>query len=180
MMMECIQIFTSPRLNAPHFHPKLTSIQHKHSSTRFITAASGSDATPHEPPPPPPPFRFPDPTPPAKKPNPIFSGPRPTIILAGFYLEEIPVFRELLDAAGGQDITLLPCMPWLLDLSVDEALDEGEPQWDKPMPDTWVHGGGWGSRKVIIFNDIMYVLSHILYVILHAITPLNNINNAVH
>jgi hypothetical protein len=86
--------------------------------------------------------------------NPLFTGPNPTIILAGFYLEELPAIRQLLDAAGGHNITLVPSMPWLLDLPLHRALAEGEPQWDQPMPQTWVQGGGWGQRKVALFNDI--------------------------
>lgn len=86
--------------------------------------------------------------------NPLFTGPNPTIILAGFYLEELPAIRQLLDAAGGHNITLVPSMPWLLDLPLHRALAEGEPQWDQPMPQTWVQGGGWGQRRVALFNDI--------------------------
>jgi hypothetical protein len=86
--------------------------------------------------------------------NPLFTGPNPTIVLAGFYLEELPAIRQLLDAAGGVNITLVPCMPWLLDLPLHRALAEGEPQWDQPMPQTWVQGGGWGRRRVALFNDI--------------------------
>ena len=86
--------------------------------------------------------------------NPLFTGGQPTIILAGFYLEERPAIRQLLDAAGGRDITLVPSMPWLLDLPLHRALAEGEPEWEQPMPPTWVQGGGWGRRRVALFNDI--------------------------
>jgi hypothetical protein len=86
--------------------------------------------------------------------NPLFTGPNPTIILAGFYLEELPAIRQLIDAAGGHNITLVPSMPWLLDLPLHRAIAEGEPQWDQPMPQTWVQGGGWGRRRVALFNDI--------------------------
>jgi len=87
-------------------------------------------------------------------PNSLFTGPNPTIILAGFYLEELPAIRQLIDAAGAYSITLVPSMPWLLDLPLHRAIAEGEPQWDQPMPQTWVQGGGWGQRRVVLFNDI--------------------------
>jgi hypothetical protein len=72
-----------------------------------------------------------------------------TIIAAGFRLEELGGMRELLDGAGGQGVVLIPCEPSLLGLPTAEALQKTEPDWDRPMPAHWVHGGGWGATRVL-------------------------------
>lgn len=79
---------------------------------------------------------------------------RPTLVLAGFLLEELPHIRLTLDAAGGHDIVIVVCHPDLLLQPVEHALAVGEPAWDQPMPPQWVDGGGWGRRRVILFSGI--------------------------
>jgi len=82
---------------------------------------------------------------------------RPTLVLAGFFLEELPHVRLALDAVGGQDIILVVCHPDLLLKPVELVIAIGEPAWDQPMPPQWVNGGGWGKRKVILFSGLRSV-----------------------
>lgn len=100
--------------------------------------------------------------------NPIFTGPHPAVIIAGFYIEELPAVRLLLDAAGGHDITLVPCLPTLLDQPLHRALAQGEPQWDEPMPSDWVQGGGWGRQRVVLISDLAPMAANTIVAMLEA------------
>ena len=80
---------------------------------------------------------------------------RPAIVLAGFPLEELPLVRTNLDAAGGQEVALIPCVPELLWQPAEYALRCSEPAWDQPVPSQWVDGGGWGQRRVVMFSGLL-------------------------
>lgn len=29
-----------------------------------------------------------------------------------------------------------------------------EPHWDQPIPADWVHGGGWGTQRMVFFSGM--------------------------
>lgn len=76
------------------------------------------------------------------------------VVLAGFYLEEVPGMRFVLDEMGGHGIVLIPCTPDLLHQPLGRVLQETEPAWHEPMPSDWVHGGGWGQQRVVVFANL--------------------------
>ncbi|GAB4822546.1 hypothetical protein N2152v2_009592 [Parachlorella kessleri] len=80
-------------------------------------------------------------------------GP-PALVLAGFYLEELAGVRAMLDKAGGQGITVIPCTPQLLGMPLGQALQQPEPRWEDAMPPNWVHGGGWGMQRMVLFSGL--------------------------
>lgn len=80
---------------------------------------------------------------------------KPAIIVAGFLIEELPVLRQLLDSVEGHEICMIPTTPDLLMKPVGHViLGSQEPAWNMPMPSTWIHGGGWGQKRVILFHDL--------------------------
>lgn len=80
-----------------------------------------------------------------------------TVVLAGFYLEELAAVRVLLDSYGGDAIKVVVSTPELLSVPTSQALSAPEPDWDQPMPENWVNGGGWGRQRTVLLHDIGYV-----------------------
>lgn len=76
---------------------------------------------------------------------------RPTIVLAGFLVEELGIIRINLDACGGQDVVMVPTYPDLLYKPIEHVLVADEPSWDQPMPPQWVDGGGWSPKRTVLF-----------------------------
>jgi hypothetical protein len=74
----------------------------------------------------------------------------PAVVLAGFYVEELPGVRHMLDQAGGGDVVLIPCSPDLLPQPLNLVLQLPEPAWEQPVPDDWVDGGGWGRQRIAL------------------------------
>ena len=58
--------------------------------------------------------------------------------------------RLLLDAAGGQEVRVLPCAGAALHGSLGAALAAAEPDWASPRPPDWPRGGEWGSVRVLL------------------------------
>jgi hypothetical protein len=76
------------------------------------------------------------------------------VILAGFYVEELPGVRHLLDQADGHHITLVPCLPEYLSQPLAAVLQLPEPAWEEPVPTQWVDGGGWGRQRTVLFSGL--------------------------
>ncbi len=51
-------------------------------------------------------------------------------------------------------MTVIPSTPQLLRLPVEEVLRQPEPQWDQAMPADWVHGGGWGTQRMVLLSGL--------------------------
>ena len=62
--------------------------------------------------------------------------------------------RALLDAAGGQEVRVLPCAGAALHGSLAQALAVHEPDWASPRPPDWPRGGEWGSVRVLLTAGI--------------------------
>ncbi len=83
------------------------------------------------------------------------------MVLAGFLVAEMPIIRMALDEAGGNAIEMLVCSSDLLYKPVQQVFEkESEPDWSSPIPPEWVDGGGWGRERVVLFQNIPYVLDH--------------------
>ena len=79
---------------------------------------------------------------------------QPTLVLAGFYIEELATVRQLLDEVGGNEVRVIPSTPALLAAPVHEAMAAAEPRWDQPVPPDWLHGGGWGQQRMILASGL--------------------------
>ncbi len=62
--------------------------------------------------------------------------------------------RALLDAAGGQEVRVLPCRGEALYGRLADALAAGEPDWAAPRPEGWPRGGEWGSKRVVLCSGM--------------------------
>eukprot|EP00803_Ostreobium_quekettii_P004033 evm.model.scf_665.5 EVM.evm.TU.scf_665.5 scf_665:38896-43254(-) len=80
-------------------------------------------------------------------------GP-PVALLAGFKVEELPVVRVLLDSAGGHAVKVVPVKADMMAMHVRDAVHLPEPDWEKPRPENFTLGGGWGSQRVIVFGGV--------------------------
>lgn len=77
-----------------------------------------------------------------------------TLVLAGFYIEELATVRQLLDQVGGQAVRVVPSTPALLHAPLAEALAQPEPAWDRPVPPDWEQGGGWGQQRMAVMAGV--------------------------
>lgn len=84
----------------------------------------------------------------------VSDGLPPVLVIAGFFLEELAGVRALLDQVGGQGIALVPSTPELLRAPLGYVLKVEEPAWDKPMPVSWKHGGGWGAQRIVLMSGM--------------------------
>lgn len=66
--------------------------------------------------------------------------------------------RAILDSAGGQDVQVIPANEHLLYEKMSTVINLPEPDWERPRPADWTRGGDWGSRRVILFSGMKYVL----------------------
>lgn len=57
------------------------------------------------------------------------------MVMAGFRIEELPVARSIVDAAGGQEVKVVPLKEEMLHKRVEEIVEIPEPDWEKPRPD---------------------------------------------
>lgn len=81
------------------------------------------------------------------------------MVLAGFLVAEMPIIRMALDEAGGNAIEMIVCSSDLLYTPVQKVFqEESEPDWSSPIPPDWIDGGGWGQERVLLFQNIPYVL----------------------
>lgn len=86
------------------------------------------------------------------------------MVLAGFLVAEMPIIRMALDEAGGNAIEMIVCSSDLLYTPVQQVFQEGsEPDWSSPIPPDWIDGGGWGQERVLLFQNIPYVLLCFLF-----------------
>ncbi|PRW60368.1 hypothetical protein C2E21_1188 [Chlorella sorokiniana] len=86
----------------------------------------------------------------------------PTLVLAGFYIEEIAGVRQLLDEIGAAEVKVVPTTPERLYRPLGEVLATPEPQWDQPVPDDWQAGGGWGQQPMVLMAGLDQQESNIL------------------
>lgn len=59
----------------------------------------------------------------------------PIVLLAGFRIEELPVARCIVDAAGGQEVKVVPVKEEMLHMMVEDVVKMPEPDWESPRPD---------------------------------------------
>ena len=66
-----------------------------------------------------------------------YFGP-PVLLLAGFYLEELPMIRLTVDKLLGEHVKVVPIFgKEVLNMTVEQALELPEPNWSEPRPSTW-------------------------------------------
>lgn len=51
-------------------------------------------------------------------------------------------------------MAVIPSTPQLLRMPVEQVLRSPEPRWDVPIPLDWVHGGGWGQRRMVLMSGM--------------------------
>ncbi len=39
-------------------------------------------------------------------------------------------------------------------MPLGQALQQPEPRWEDAMPPNWVHGGGWGMQRMVLFSGL--------------------------
>ncbi|KAL6776402.1 hypothetical protein ACKKBG_A20995 [Auxenochlorella protothecoides x Auxenochlorella symbiontica] len=81
-------------------------------------------------------------------------GPQ-MLVAAGFLAEELAHLRLMLDQAAASDLPLIPATPQLLDSRVSSLSSVKEPDWEVPLPDSFVPGGGWGGTRVLLCSGLL-------------------------